>query len=100
VAAVQTLAFKPNASYMKLLRPAILYGNESWALTKSEENKLKIFERKIHGPISENGNWRSRYNHELYQLQEDSEIITLIKAGRLRWLGHLSRPMKQTHAGK
>jgi hypothetical protein len=38
---------------------------------KTEENKLKIFERKIlrkiYGLISENGNWSSRYNHELYQ---------------------------------
>jgi hypothetical protein len=47
--------------------------------------------RKIYGPISENGNWRSRYNHGLYQLYEDIEIIKVIKAGRLRWLGHLYR---------
>jgi hypothetical protein len=75
--------------YKTLLRPIILYGSESWALTKTEESKLKIFERKIYGPISENGNW-----HELYQLYEDSEIIKLINAGRLRWLGHLYQPMK------
>jgi hypothetical protein len=60
------------------LRPIILYGSESWALMKTEENKLKIFERKIlrkiYGLISENGNWRSRYNHKLYQLYEESEI--------------------------
>jgi hypothetical protein len=53
--------------YKTLLRPIILYGSESWALTKTEENKLKISERKIlrkiYDPISENGNWRSRYNH-------------------------------------
>jgi hypothetical protein len=46
---------------------------------------------KIYGPISENGKWRSRYNHELYQLYEDSEIVKAIMAGRLRWLGHLYR---------
>jgi hypothetical protein len=77
------------------LRPIILYGSESWALVKTEGNKLKLFERKIprktYGPINENGNWRSRYNHELYRLYEDSEIIKVIKAGRLRWLGHLYR---------
>jgi hypothetical protein len=53
--------------------------------------KLKISERKIYCPISENGNWRSRYIHELYQLYEESEILKVIKAGRLRWLGHLYR---------
>jgi hypothetical protein len=81
--------------YKTLLRPIILYGSESRALMKTEENKLKISERKIlrkiYGPISENGNWRSRYNYELYQPYEDSEIIKVIKAGRLRWLGHLYR---------
>jgi hypothetical protein len=41
--------------------------------------------------MNENGNWCSRYNHELYQLYEDSEIIKVIKAGRLRWLGLLYR---------
>jgi hypothetical protein len=46
---------------------------------------------KVYGPISENGNWRSRYNHKLYQLYEDSEIIKAIKAGRLRWPGHVYR---------
>jgi hypothetical protein len=73
------------------LRPIILYGSENWALTKTEENKLKTFERKIYCPINENGNWRSRYNHEFYQLYADSEIVKAIKAGRLRWLGHLYR---------
>jgi hypothetical protein len=53
----------------------ILYGSESWKLTKTEESKVKIFERKIYGPINENDNWRRRYNHELFQLYEDSEII-------------------------
>jgi hypothetical protein len=41
--------------------------------------------------MNENGNWCSRHNHELYQLYEDSEIIKVIKAGRLRWLGLLYR---------
>jgi hypothetical protein len=67
------------------LKPIIIYGNERWALMKTEE-KIKIFERNTYGPISENGNWCSRYNHEPYQLYEDSEIIKVIKAGRLRLL--------------
>jgi hypothetical protein len=65
------------------LRPIILYGTQRWALMKTEGNKSNIFEkkilRKINGPISGSGNWRSRYNHELYQLYEDSEIIKVIK---------------------
>jgi hypothetical protein len=33
--------------YKTLLRPIILYGSESWALMKTEENKLKVFENML-----------------------------------------------------
>jgi hypothetical protein len=52
-----------------LIRPVLLYGSETWALTKREENQLLVFERKvlrtICGPRFENGFYRRRYNHEL-----------------------------------
>jgi hypothetical protein len=41
--------------YMTLLRPIVLYGSETWALRKTEESRLMIFERKVlrkmFGPI-------------------------------------------------
>jgi hypothetical protein len=47
-----------------LIRPVLLYGNETWVLTKREENKLHVFERKvlrtIWGPKIENGVYRRR----------------------------------------
>jgi hypothetical protein len=78
-------------NWLTLFKFNPLKPKRSWALTKTEGNKLKIFEReilrKIYGPINENGSWRSRDNHELYQLYEYSEIMKVIKTGRLRWLG-------------
>jgi hypothetical protein len=39
-----------------------MYGCESWSLTKNEENKINVFERKIlrkiYGPTNDNGVWR------------------------------------------
>jgi hypothetical protein len=56
---------------------------------------LRTFERKIlmkiYGPIKENGIWRSRFKHYLYELYKKPEIVKTIKAGRVRWLGHLCR---------
>jgi hypothetical protein len=72
-----------------------MYGCESWSLTKNEENKINIFERKIqrkiYGPTNDNGVWRIRYNHVLYGLYNEPDIIKMVKAARLRWLGHLYR---------
>jgi hypothetical protein len=52
-----------------LIRPVLLYGSETWVLTKREENQLLVFERKVLRTISspeiENGVYRRRYNQEL-----------------------------------
>jgi hypothetical protein len=45
--------------YKMLIRSVVTYGSETWTLTKSDENLLRIFERKIlqmmYGPIQEGG---------------------------------------------
>ncbi|PSN37777.1 hypothetical protein C0J52_15854 [Blattella germanica] len=54
-----------------------------------------IFERKvlrkIYGPVNDRGIWRIRNNNEIYNLYKEPNIIKVIKANRLRWLGHLHR---------
>jgi hypothetical protein len=41
---------------------SISYGSETWTLTVTEENALRMFERKIirriYGPVMENNVWR------------------------------------------
>jgi len=55
--------------YKTLLRPVVTYGSETWTLTKSDENLLGIFERKIlqkiSGLIQEGDIWKIRDNEEL-----------------------------------
>jgi hypothetical protein len=64
-----------------------------------DEYMLRIFERRIlriiYDPIKENCVWRSRYNHELYKLYNEPDIIKVIKVGLLKWLRHLFRMQGQ-----
>ena len=46
----------------------------SWVLSKSDEARIGVFERKvlraIFGPTNDNGEWRIKYN-ELYRVFHD-----------------------------
>jgi hypothetical protein len=39
--------------------------------------------------VQESGVWRKRYNHELYELFNESDIVRYIKINRLSWAGHV-----------
>jgi hypothetical protein len=69
--------------------------SDMWTLTKSDENSLKIFERKImwkiYGLIQKGDIWRIRYDEELNRSMNGKDIVKFIKAQRLRWLGHVKR---------
>jgi hypothetical protein len=69
--------------------PIVTYGSESWPLKRKDEHMLQIFERMIrvlgiYGPIKDNGKRKARYNHELYKLQNEPDIVKVVKVGRLR----------------
>ena len=56
---------------------------------------LLVFERNvlrmIFGAIYVNGEWRIRYNDELYQLFGLLNIAERIRTKRLRWAEHVER---------
>jgi hypothetical protein len=68
---------------------------ETWTATKSDERKVRVFERKIlrsiFGPICERGQWRMRYNRELEELYNEPNVVKIIKSSSLRWAGHVVR---------
>ena len=78
-----------------LIRPIITYGSETWTLTKSDENLLRIFERKIlrkiYGLIKEGDIWKTRNNEELNRSINGDDIVKFIKDQRIRWLGRVKR---------
>jgi hypothetical protein len=95
--------------YKTLIRPVAIYGSESWNTTEEDENRLGVFERKvlrtIIGPVKiSDERYRIRYNHELYQIFRDADIVATVKQRRLSWAGHVvrreeDRPVMQVFKG-
>jgi len=81
--------------YKTLIRVVALYGSESWNTTLADEEALGVFERRvlrtIYGPVKEEGEYRSRFNKELYDLYQEPDIATVLRVNRLRWAGHVIR---------
>jgi hypothetical protein len=81
--------------YTTLIRPVLTYEAETWVLSKQDEHRLSIFERKIlrriYGPVMDVGRWRIRTNQELYQLCGENDIVKFCNLSRLRWAGHVIR---------
>jgi hypothetical protein len=63
----------------------VLYGCETWSLTLTEENRLRVFEnrvlRRIFGPKrdKEIGEWKKLHSEEVHNLYPSSNIISKIK---------------------
>jgi hypothetical protein len=79
--------------YKTFITPVLMCGAEPWVLSKADELRLGVYERKIlrriYGPICEEATWRSRYNEELYRLYDETDLVTTMKITRLRWAGHI-----------
>jgi hypothetical protein len=79
--------------YKTLIKPVLMYGAETWVLSKADELCLAVSEKKIlrriYGPICEGTTWRSRYNEELYRLYDKSDLVTTIRITRLRYAEHI-----------
>jgi hypothetical protein len=105
IAIIQSKIFCPPVSYQKnpkikihktVILPVVLDGCETWSLTLGEEHRLRVSEnrvlRKIFGPKrDEDGSWKKLHNDELHNLYSSPHIVKVIKARRMRWVGHVAR---------
>ena len=81
--------------YTTVIRPVMLYGAETWAVTKREMNKLEVAEmkmlRRILG-VSMRDRWK---NEDIRKELGVCKISEKIKEIRLRWYGHIVRAGEQ-----
>jgi len=77
-----------------MVKPDVLYGGETRAMTEMDMKRLGTRERKIlriYGPAEEQGIWRIRTNQELRKLYKDLDTAAAINKMRLEWIEHAVR---------
>jgi len=78
-----------------LIRFVLTYASETWTVSKANERRLGLFERKVLRYIfeakQENEIWRKRHNYKLYEIFNYSNIVNYITVKGLAWAGHLTR---------
>ena len=52
------------------------------------------------GPTNDNGEWRIKYNNELYTLCKGSDTVTYIEISRLNWAAHVIGVEEQSATGR
>jgi hypothetical protein len=84
-------------SCYEIILPVVLYGCETLSLTLREEHRLRVFEnrvlKRIFGPKRDEvtGGWTKLHNEELHGLYSSPSITRVIKARRMRRVGHVGR---------
>ena len=82
--------------HMTILRPILLYGHESWILTKKLKSKIAAAEvlRLVKGVTR-----RDRVQHAaIYEEFMIKPIIDTIQTDQIRWFGHVMRRDEKTTA--
>ncbi|XP_033118518.1 uncharacterized protein LOC117118125 [Anneissia japonica] len=76
----------------------LLYSAETWKITKADEQKLNIFQRRCLRKIMKI-RWPMKItNEELYQITNTNELSQEIHKRRWRWIGHLLRKENGNYA--
>jgi hypothetical protein len=71
--------------YKNLIHPFLLYGSKTWVLTKREQNRILVFEKKllrtIYGRMILDGVYRTKNNFELDREFKCLNVIGVVKRG-------------------
>ena len=77
--------------YKTMVRPAMMYGIETLAVTKAQERKMQVAEMKmLRWSLGITRKDRIR-NEEIRRIVKVGDITGKIQESRLRWLGHVVR---------
>ena len=77
--------------YGAIIRPALTYGGECWAMKVTNKRKIATTEmRMLRGILGVSRRDHMR-NEEIRRILHVSPIDEVLRSGRLRWFGHVQR---------
>ncbi|KAH7704024.1 endonuclease-reverse transcriptase [Aphelenchoides avenae] len=71
--------------------PALLYGCETWTLTKRQEDKLSTTERAMERRVLGITMWDQERNEAVRERTGFADAVTEARKRKLRWAGHVAR---------
>jgi hypothetical protein len=80
--------------------PVVLYGCETWSLTRREKHRPRVYENIWIEEGEVVGDWRRLHNEKIYKLYESPNILRVIKQRRMKWEGHVTRIGQMRNAHK
>ncbi len=79
------------SKYKAIVLATLLYGCESWAVSKDQLQKLGTFHMRCLRRICGLTLWQRKRNQDILAACKMETIEALVKFRRLRWLGHIAR---------
>ncbi|KAH7699433.1 protein F43G9.7 [Aphelenchoides avenae] len=80
--------------------PALLYGCETWAPTKSQENRIAVTQRSIERRTLGISMREEQRNEAVREQSQFADAITEARKRKLRWAGHVARMSDDRWAGR
>ena len=77
--------------YRTVVRPALMYGAETWALKKAQEKKLEVAEMRMLRWMCGVTNLDKIRNERIRGTTKAGEITKKVQERRLKWYGHVMR---------
>ena len=77
--------------YNAVVVSTLLYGSETWATTNSEERRLDVFDNRCLCRIVGIKWFHRLRNTTVRERTGQTPVSLLLKTGRLKWFGHVSR---------
>ena len=94
ISSVLKLKLKPEmraSLFNSTVLKAFTYGCESWALTTSEENRLRVTERAMERSMLGISRRRHLRNEEIRRQSKVKDVIEEYLSNKLSWAGHIAR---------